>query len=146
GMVDNARRDHVPVLEILPDTEHPVRIAFVPLCETSLGGVIEGPLASLVLRQRFGYRRSECDRVLEARYRFPLPGDAAVTGVKIAFGEIVVETSLVPRAEAEAEYAAARQQGRQAALTTRESADVFTLQVTGLQPDQDVMVETCFLQ
>jgi Ca-activated chloride channel family protein len=146
SMFDNARRDQGPELEIMPDAEDRGGAGFVPLRESRLTGVIEGPLAALSLSQRFGYRSSECDRVLEARYRFPLPGDSAVTGVKITFGEVVVETSLVPRDEAEVQYAAARQAGRQAALTTRESPDVFTLQVTGLQPDEDIVVETNFIQ
>ena len=146
GMVDNARRDQVPVLEIVPDPERAVAAGFVPLRQTMLTGTLDGPLAALTLHQRFGYRRTECDRVLEARYRFPLPGDAAVIRVSVRFGEVLVETSLVPRSEAEAQYAAARQSGRQAALTTRESPDVFTLQLTGLEPDQDVVVETTFLQ
>jgi hypothetical protein len=118
---------------------------FVPLRHTLLRGRICGPLASLTLTQTFGYTRMECDRVLEAVYRFPLPGDAAVTSVKVTFGDVVVRTRLAERSEAEREYAAAREQGRQAALATRESADVFSLQVTGLQPDQEVTVESSFV-
>lgn len=38
------------------------------------------------------------------------------------------------------------QQGRQAALATREAPDVFTLRVAGLQPDQEVAVETSYVQ
>jgi Ca-activated chloride channel homolog len=59
---------------------------------------------------------------------------------------VVVETDLMPRADAEAQYRTARQQGRRVALSARASTDVFTLRLTGLQPDQDVIVETTFLQ
>ena len=35
-------------------------------------------------------RRRQCDQVLEAVYRFPLPGDAAVTGVRVKFGAVEI--------------------------------------------------------
>jgi Ca-activated chloride channel family protein len=146
GMFDNARRNHCACLQIVPDPKRGVLDGFVPLRETTLSGSIVGPLAQLQLVQVFSYTRAECDRVVEATYRFPLPGDAAVTAVRVHFGDVVVQTSLEERAEAERHYARAREQGRQAALATRESADVLTLQIAGLRPDQDVTVETSFVQ
>jgi Ca-activated chloride channel family protein len=146
GMFDNARRNRAACLQIVADRRHGVLDGFVPLRRTTLSGSVVGPLASLRLVQVFSYTRAECDRVLEATYRFPLPGDAAVTSVRVQFGDAVVQTSMAERAEAERHYASARQQGRQAALATRESADVLTLQLAGLRPDQDVVVETSFVQ
>ncbi len=146
GMFDNARRDHAACLQVVSDARHGIVDGFVPLRETTLSGSIVGPLARLRLVQLFSYTRAECTRVLEATYRFPLPGDAAVSSVRVHFGDVVVETSLAERAEAERQYAAARQEGRQAALATREATDVFTLQIAGLKPDQDVVVETAFVQ
>src|SRR6185295_14846398 len=83
---------------------------------------------------------------LEALYRFPLPGDAAVMSVRVRFGDVDIQTELKERQEAEKDYDDAKQQGRQAALLTRESPDVFTLRVAGIQPDQDVTVETGYVQ
>lgn len=119
---------------------------FVPLKRTELRGEIAGPLASLRLVQVFGYTKEQMDKVLEAVYRFPLPGDAAVTAVHVTFGEVEIDAQLKEREEAEEEYEKAKQEGRQAALATRESADAFTLQVAGIQPDQDVTVETSYVQ
>jgi Ca-activated chloride channel family protein len=146
GMFDNARRNHAAWLQVLPDPRQGIPEGFVPLRQTTLTGSVAGPLARLRLVQVFSYTRAECDRVVEAIYRFPLPGDAAVTSVRVHFGEVVVQTSLAARGDAERQYAAARQEGRQAALATRESADVLTLQIAGLHPDQDVVVETEFVQ
>jgi Ca-activated chloride channel family protein len=84
--------------------------------------------------------------MLEAVYRFPLPGDAAVTGVRVRFGDVEISAELKARQQAEADYEEAKRQGQQAALATRESPDVFTLQVAGLQPDQDIVVETSYTQ
>src|SRR5262245_49411193 len=145
---ENSRPDGFGVLEVVgePSGEpHPAR-RFVPLKRSELRGEVAGPLASLRLTQRFGYSREECDRVLEALYRFPLPGDAAVTGVTVRFGEVEIRASLREREQAEREYEEAKRAGRQAALAARESPDVFTLRIAGLQPDQEVVVEATYVQ
>jgi Ca-activated chloride channel family protein len=119
---------------------------FVPLRRTELKGEAVGPLASLTLTHTYGYTREQCDQVLEALYRFPLPGDAAVTAVRVRFGDVEIETELKPRDEAEADYEDALAEGKQAALLTRESPDVFTLRVAGIRPDEDVVVQTDYVQ
>ncbi len=139
---ENSRADGIGVLEVVGETSLP----FVPLKRSVLHGVIAGPLADLHLTQTFVYARTSCDRVLEAIYRFPLPGDAAVTGVTVRFGDVEIVAELKARQQAEVDYAAAKKSGQQAALTTRVAPDVFTLQVAGLQPDQEVVVETHYLQ
>jgi Ca-activated chloride channel family protein len=119
---------------------------FIPLRSTILRGQLCGPLASLKVTHRFLFTEEECDRTLEALYRFPLPGDAAVSGVLVAFGETIIEAKLELRAKAEAEYETAKQEGRQAALVTRESPDVFTLHVNGIAPGKEVSVTTTYVQ
>jgi Ca-activated chloride channel family protein len=138
---DNARPGGMSVLMVDGD---PPR--FVPLKRTELRGVIAGPLAALRLVQTFGYTRVQHDGVLEAIYRFPLPGDAAISAVRVTFGDVAIEAHLAERRQAEQEYQAARAQGRQAALLSREAPDVFSLQVAGLMPDQLVTVETRYVQ
>src|SRR5262245_14888046 len=144
----NSRPDGIGVLEITGETGHqqdqPRR--FVPLKRTELRGEVTGPLASLRLTQIYRYSKEQCDRTIEAVYRFPLPGDAAVTGVRVSFGEVEIVADLKEREQAEAEYEEAVRTGRQAALAMRESPDVFTLQVAGIQPDQEIRVETSYAQ
>jgi Ca-activated chloride channel family protein len=162
----NSRPDGIPVLEIVdqlgacedsgaakpgpaPGTavsDGDAPRLFVPLKRTELRGQVAGPLAALQLTQVYGYSRLQCNRVLEAVYRFPLPGDAAVTAVTVRFGDVEIQAELKEREKAEAEYVEAKRQGQQAALATRESPDVFTLQVAGLKPDQEVMVLTSYVQ
>lgn len=139
----NSRPGGVGVLEVV-DGDGPRR--FVPLRRTAVGGEVAGPLAALRVTHTYGYSRAECDQVLEAAYRFPLPGDAAVTGVVVRFGEVEIDAALQEREQAEATYAEAKAQGQQAALATRESPDVFTLRVAGLRPDQEITVETRYVQ
>lgn len=138
----NSRPGGVAVLEVAG----PGPRRFVPLRRTELRGEIAGPLAALRLTHRYGYSREECAEVLEAVYRFPLPGDAAVTGVTVRFGEVEIAAELEERELAEAAYGEAKAQGFQAALATREAPDVFTLRVAGIQPDQEVTVETRYVQ
>ncbi len=143
---ENSRPDGIGVLEALGENGPGEPRRFVPLKRTELKGDLVGPLACLRLTQVFGYSVAESDKTLEAAYRFPLPGDAAVSAVRVGFGNVSMQADLAERRRAEANYQEAKRQGRQAALATRESADVFTLQITGLRPDQEVTVETTFIQ
>lgn len=145
---ENSRSDGIPVLEIVngkpPGADEPH--LFVPLKRTELKGQIVGPLAALRLIQTYGYTAAQSDKALEALYRFPLPGDAAVTSVRVRFGDVEIRTQLKERRQAEGEYVEAKHTGQQALLATRESPDVFTLRVAGLRPDQDIVVETEYVQ
>src|SRR4051812_35643931 len=123
---ENSRPDGFGVLEVVGDGAAGQARQFVPLRRTELRGEVAGPLAALRLTQVFGYAAAECNRVLEAAYRFPLPGDAAVVAVRVRFGDAEIRAELKERARAEADYDQARREGRQAALATREAADVFT--------------------
>ncbi|QJW98864.1 VIT and vWA domain-containing protein [Frigoriglobus tundricola] len=141
----NSRPDGFAVLEVVPDSaaqDAPRR--FVPLRRTALTGTVTGPLATLSLSQTFSLEASAA--VVEALYRFPLPGDAAVTGVRVQFGGVEIHTVLKERGRAEADYKEAKRAGRQAALLTRESPDVFTLAVAGIRAGQDVVVRTDYVQ
>jgi Ca-activated chloride channel family protein len=143
---ENSRPDGFGVLEISaePDSSEPRR--FVPLKRTELRGQVHGPLAELRLVQTFGFPDAAQGAAMEALYRFPLPGNAAVTAVWVRFGEVLIRTQLKRRREAEGHYEQAKKGGRQAVLLTRETPDVFTLQVAGIQPGQDVVVETAYVQ
>jgi Ca-activated chloride channel family protein len=59
---------------------------------------------------------------------------------------VEIQAVLEPRAQAEKDYEDAKKDRRQAALVTREAADVFTLRVAGIKPGQEVRVETAFVQ
>ncbi|MFZ2413992.1 MAG: VIT domain-containing protein, partial [Candidatus Cryosericum sp.] len=119
---------------------------FVPLRHVEISGEVTGPVAGMQVVHVFSYTKEQCSKVIEAAYRFPLPGDAAVTGVSVRFGDVELQAVLEPRAQAEKDYADAKKDRRQAALVTREAADVFTLRVAGIKPGQDVRVETAFVQ
>jgi Ca-activated chloride channel family protein len=142
----NSRPDGFGVLEVAehdPAPNAPRR--FVPLNRTELAGTITGPLATLTLTQTFGLADTN-GAVIEALYRFPLPGDAAVTGARVRFGSVEIHTTLKEREKAEEDYKEAKRTGRQAALVTRESPDVFTLAIAGIKAGEAVVVQTEYVQ
>jgi Ca-activated chloride channel homolog len=148
SVYDNSRSGGVGVLEVSRERREgePAPRQFVPLKRTDIAGDVIGPLATMRVTQTYGYSRLQCPLTLEALYRFPLPGDAAVTGLTVRFGDVEIRADLRPREAAEAEYAEAKKDGKQAALLTREAPDVFTVAVAGIQPDQDVTVVTHYVQ
>jgi Ca-activated chloride channel family protein len=145
---ENSRIDGFAVLEITNEMtgDASERRRFVPLKLTELKGEIIGPLASMRQTQIYGYTAEQCDKTIEALYRFPLPGDAAVSSVRVRFGNVEIRTELKARGEAEGDYQKAVQETRQAVLATRESPDVFTLRVAGIEPGVDVEIETSYVQ
>ena len=142
--VENAPQGGAAVLEVLGG-EHD-RMPFVPLQSVAVSGEVTGPVAGMQVVHVFSYTREQCSRVLEAAYRFPLPGDAAVTGVSIRFGDTEIQAVLEPRAQAKEDYEQAKRDRKQSALVTQEAPDVFTLRVAGIKPDEEVRVETAFVQ
>ena len=142
--VSNAPDGGVAMLEVLSDER--AWMPFVPLCHVEVSGEVTGPVAGMQVVHVFRYTRQQCSRVIEAAYRFPLPGDAAVTGVSVRFGDVEIQAVLEPRAQAEEDYRQAKRDRKQAALVTREAPDVFTLWIAGIKPGQTVTVETAFVQ
>jgi Ca-activated chloride channel homolog len=92
----NSRPDGIGVLEVVSDNDTAAR-RFAPLRRTDLAGSVAGPLATLTLTQTFALDGPPDGNAVEALYRFPLPGDAAVTGVRVAFGDVVIATTLKER-------------------------------------------------
>jgi Ca-activated chloride channel family protein len=141
----------------LPDPAQPGRFAGASapgprLTGTTAGGkeVVEFPLAhTRVVAQVSGnvarvevtqfYVNPSPDR-LEAVYAFPLPPNAAVTDMTFRVGNRVVSSEVKRKEEARRTYAAAREQGRTAALTEQERPNLFTQSVANVPPQDTVAV------
>ncbi len=143
---ENSRPGGVAVLEIAAQDRRPGQPRFVPLRDTHLAGRVTGPVANLTVRHTYSFSAADWPTPVEAVYRFPLSGDAAVTSVRVRFGDVAIDCELVARSEAEQSYREALEQGQQAALLTRETPDVFTLRIAGVRPDEEVIVETSYVQ
>lgn len=140
----NSRIDGFAILEFLLSDETGRK--FIPLQSSHLSGSILGPFADFSMTHVFRFSREQCPNTIEALYRFPLPGDVAVTGITVTFGQTVITATLKARSSAETDYAVAKKERKSAALLTRESPNVFTLRIAGLAPDEDVVVKTQYVQ
>lgn len=119
---------------------------FIPLKDTNLTGKITIPFADLTLNQKFLFSLEEYDKTIEAVYRFPISGNAAIKDVSVKFGDTEIKTKLKKRKKAEKEYEQARKEGKQATLVSREAPNVFTLRVAGIHPDENVEIKTHYIQ
>lgn len=142
---ENSMPDGMGTLEVIDRSSGRKRL-FVPLKQTRLTGVVTGPLAQFHLSQIFEFKKTAFHHTIEAIYRFPLPGDAVITGVQVSFREEVLKTTLKERDDAKDEYHRAFEQGRKGVLVTRETPDIFTLHLTGIEPDNMVTVDISLLQ
>ncbi len=149
GRFDNSAPGGVAILEIMPspgEEPRPGHYECIPLKKTDITGTITGPLGKMRVVHTYSFSAPEHKDSLEALYRFPLPGDAAVLECTVTFGDVSIRTELKEREEAEKEYEKARKEGHQGVLLTRETPNVFTLAVQGIRPDEEVTVATTYVQ
>ena len=144
---DNSIIQGLPFLEWRRDDDTDgTKIQIAPMKSSRLEGEISGPIAEFSLSQIFSFTKQQLSGPIEVIYRFPLPGDAAVTGMEIISGEERIKTRLMPRSTAEGQYEDAKITRRKAAILTRESPDIFTLKIHGICPDVRLEVKTFFIQ
>lgn len=118
----------------------------LPLKSVRLEGKIGGPVGELSVTHTFNIADDEMACPVEAVYRFPLPGDAAVRSMEVSFGDSVLKTELRSLDKAARTYSGAMADGRDAALLMREEFDVYTLRISGLRSGTDVSVTTRYIQ
>ncbi|MCB9525579.1 MAG: VWA domain-containing protein [Myxococcales bacterium] len=109
----------------------------LPLQAVRVRARILGGFAHTVVEQTFA---NPLDQPMEAVHRFPLPPDGAVTDLVLRCGDLEVRGDLKEKAQAQADFAAARDAGHRAALVTQERADVHVLRVTRLPAGEQVTV------
>jgi Ca-activated chloride channel family protein len=117
------------------DDVHPFLLA-----HTDARAVVTGPVAHTVLRQEW----TNPNLVpLDATYIFPLPDNAAVTGLTMTIGSRRIEAAMRRREEARAVYEQARRAGQVAALLDQERPNVFAQQVANIMPGEriDITIE-----
>jgi len=117
----------------------------VPLTEIAVSGSLAGPIASLRIEHLFEVPTEPGDRpvaALDARYTFPIPGDAAVRGVTMQFGDEEITAVLRERHQARDEFERAKDTGRAAVLVNDSGRGVLRLEVTGITPGVALRVST----
>jgi Ca-activated chloride channel family protein len=113
----------------------------LPARETRVAASLVGFAARVRVRQTFN---NPFDQPLEAIYTFPLPHQAAVSGIVVTVGKRSIKSEIKKRSEATEIFARARREGRTAALLEQERPNVFTQSVTNIPPGQVVQVEIVY--
>ncbi len=110
----------------------------LPLKDTEVSVQVSGVIAEVRVVQHY---RNEGQAAIEADYVFPGSSRAAVGGLQVRLGERVVTAQIREKQQARIEFAAARQEGKTAALLEQHRPNVFQMRVAGILPGDDVQVE-----
>jgi hypothetical protein len=113
----------------------------LPLEATEVEAMIAGPVADVVVRQRF--RNTGADPI-EATYLFPLPHEASVHRMCFKIQDRVVRAVVKEKAEARRAYERARSEGRAATLLEEDRPSLFSLSVANIAPGAVIDVELAY--
>jgi Ca-activated chloride channel family protein len=115
----------------------------LPLTRTEVVASIAGPLAEVVVRQRFENPGKE---PIEAVYLFPLPAEASVWRMEFRIADRVVRGVVKEKEEARRIYEQARSEGRAATLLEEDRPSLFTLSVANVAPGAVIDVELAYME
>jgi Ca-activated chloride channel family protein len=114
-----------------------------PLIAAEVEIRVTGHVARTRVTQRFSNPHPDW---YEGVYVFPLPERAAVDRLRMTIGERVVEGEIREKEQAKQTYAAAKAQGRRAALLEQERPNLFTSSVANIGPGEEVRVDIEYQQ
>ena len=113
-----------------------------PLKHTDVKANIAGFIARVTVTQTF---HNPYDEKIEAVYVFPLPHTAAIDDMTMTIGDRRIVGLIKRRAEAQAIYQEAIQQGKTASLLEQERPNIFTQSVGNIQPNDEVRIEISYV-
>jgi Ca-activated chloride channel family protein len=123
------------------DGDEPGQTLRLPLQHTEVQISVSGFVARATVTQ---YYTNPYAAPLEAVYVFPLPDRAAVDGMTMTVGELVIRGTIKRREEARAIYQRALAQGKRTGLLEQERPNVFTQSVGNLMPGDEVRIEISY--
>jgi len=77
---------------------------------------------------------------VNARYIFPLPDESAVQAMTMRIGERVIHGKIAKKHQAEKQYQAAKQTGKQASLVRQQRANMFITDVANIGPGEEIVI------
>mmetsp|Transcript_63236 Transcript_63236/g.150823 ORF Transcript_63236/g.150823 Transcript_63236/m.150823 type:complete len:938 (+) Transcript_63236:79-2892(+) len=114
----------------------------LPLTSVHLDVLVVRSIAQSTLTQSYLNSRSEC---VSAKYIFPVPDTAAVTGFVATFNDgRKVEAKIKERGAARADFAEAVSRGASAALLEEQRADIFEVSIGNLAAGEEVEVSLVY--
>jgi Ca-activated chloride channel family protein len=110
---------------------------------TTMRAQVTGNVARVHVTQRFSNTGSDW---VEGLYVFPLSADAAVDELYMSVGERTIRGEIQEKAKAQAAYAQARSEGKQASIVDQERPNMFTTAVANIAPNSTVSIEITYLE
>lgn len=102
---------------------------------------VTGPIVRTAVKQTFHNSTGHC---VEGLYVYPLPEMSAVDTLKMTIGSRVIAGEIHEREQARQEFEKAKSEGRKAALVEQQRPNVFTTSVSGVLPNDDIVVEIAY--
>ena len=115
----------------------------IPLKHIAYRADVNGAFAKVECTQEF---KNDATKPVEAVYVFPMPDDASVTECEMAIGKKKVVAELKKRKEAREEYDKAVEAGHHASLLEQERPNIFTMNVGGIEPKEEISVKIVYVQ
>ena len=100
-------------------------------------------MARVVVKQNF---INPSDALLEARYVFPLPENAAVNHMVVTTGDKKIVSKIKEKQKARKIYQQAKRAGKRAALIEQHRPNIFSTKVSNIGPKATVTVEVTYLK
>ena len=110
---------------------------------TTMQAQVTGNVARVHVTQKFSNTGSDW---VEGLYVFPLSAGAAVDELLMNVGERTVRGEIQEKAKAQATYAQARSEGKQASIVDQERPNMFTTAVANIAPNSTVSIEISYLE
>lgn len=112
-----------------------------PAVKSEVSMTVSGPIVRTSVKQIFHNVTGHC---VEGMYVYPLPELSAVDTLKMTIGSRVIVGEIHEREQARQEFEKAKSEGRKAALVEQQRPNVFTTSVSGVMPDEDVVIEIAY--
>jgi Ca-activated chloride channel family protein len=126
---------------LLVKTSKPGVYALTPAVKSDVSISVTGPIVRTTVTQTFHNASGRC---IEGLYVYPLPEMSAVDTLKMTIGSRVIIGEIREREQARKEYEQAKSEGRKAALVEQQRPNVFTTSVSGVMPEDDVVIEIAY--
>jgi Ca-activated chloride channel family protein len=102
---------------------------------------VSGLIATTHLEQHF---LNDSLEWREATYRFPLPDTAAIAGMKLQTGDMIITGKIAEKQQAQAIYEQAKARGVSTALTGQQRPNLFVQRIANIPPGETVIVHLDF--
>jgi Ca-activated chloride channel family protein len=110
---------------------------------TTMQAQVTGNVARVHVTQKFSNSGSDW---AEGLYVFPLSAGAAVDELFMTVGERTIRGEIQEKTQAQATYAQARSEGKQASIVDQERPNMFTTAVANIAPQSTVSIEITYLE